>query len=132
LRCSAIDLLQVVRRQLNVDSADVLLESVLPGRPGNRRDPRLLRQQPGQRYLRRRCALPRGEGLQPLDVSEIRFPVLLAESWKAGAEVRWIERRLLVHLAGEKAPAKRAERHEPDAELLQRRQHVVLGLPPPQ
>ena len=40
--------------------------------------------------------------------------------------------RVLVDLAREEALAQRAVRHEADAELLQRRQHLRLGRPPPQ
>ncbi len=53
----ALDGLQIVTRELNVRSADVLLQTMqLRGaRDGN--DPRLLREQPGQRDLRRRGLL---------------------------------------------------------------------------
>ena len=37
-----------------------------------------------------------------------------------------------VDLAGEEAPAERAERHEADAELLERRQHLRFRLAPPE
>jgi hypothetical protein len=41
-------------------------------------------------------------------------------------------RRVLVDLAGQEALAERAEGHEADAELLQQRQDLLLGLAPPQ
>ena len=40
--------------------------------------------------------------------------------------------RVSLDRAGEKTLAQRAERHEADAELLERRQDLVLRLPPPQ
>src|SRR6185503_10138255 len=45
-----------------------------------------------------------------------------------GAEVAFGERRRLVDLAGEKPLAERAERHETDAELLERGQDLALRL----
>ena len=48
------------------------------------------------------------------------------------AEVRLVKRRVLVDLAGEEAFAERAERDEADAELLERRHDLRLGLSPPQ
>src|SRR5262245_48290352 len=75
LRCRPIDLPQVVRRELSVAGADVFLESMPLGCPGDRHDPRLLRQQPCQGDLRGRRVLPCGECLQPVDEGEIRLPV---------------------------------------------------------
>ena len=48
------------------------------------------------------------------------------------AEVGAVERRVLVDLAGEEALAQRAEGDEADAEFFERRQDLLLGLPPPQ
>jgi hypothetical protein len=39
---------------------------------------------------------------------------------------------VLVDLAREEALAQRAERDEANAQLLERRQHLLFGLPPPQ
>ena len=43
-----------------------------------------------------------------------------------------VEGRVLVDLPGQEALAERAERHEADPELLERRQDRVLGLAPPE
>ena len=59
----SFDLLQVGRRQLDVDRAQVLIQSFEAARAGDRRDPGFLRQQPGQRDLRRGGALRRGDAL---------------------------------------------------------------------
>ena len=48
------------------------------------------------------------------------------------AEVGAVEGRGLVDLPGEEALAERAERHEADPELLERRQDLLLGLAPPE
>jgi hypothetical protein len=73
-----------------------------------------------------------GECLQPVDEGEIRFPVLSVKRGTTLRKVGRIERRLLVDLAGEEAFAERAERHEPDAEFCERRQHLPLRLSPPE
>src|SRR5690349_12213336 len=49
-----VDLAQVVRRQLDIRRGEVLLEPVQLRRTGDRYDPWLLREQPGQSDLRRR------------------------------------------------------------------------------
>ena len=91
-----------------------------------------LRQQPCQRDLRRRGVLLLGERLQPLDERQIRLPVFLGEPRNHVAEVSRVERRLLVDLAREESFAQRTERHEPDAQLLERRKHFPLRLTPPE
>ena len=58
LRCSGLDLPQVVGGELDVGGGDVLLEPVQLRGAGDRDDPRLLGEQPGERDLRRRCTLP--------------------------------------------------------------------------
>ena len=55
----ALDLAQIVGRQLHVNRAEVLLQAVQLGGARDRHDPRLLRQHPGQRDLRRRRLLLR-------------------------------------------------------------------------
>src|SRR5689334_2327853 len=102
------------------------------GGPGNRYDPGLLRQHPGERDLRWRGVLLVGERLQPRDERQVGLAVLLRESWHDVAEVRWIERRLVVDRAGEKAFPEGAEGHEPDAEFLERWQGLAFRLAPPE
>ena len=63
---------------------------------------------------------------------EIRLAILRREAWHAGSEVRAVECRGVVDLAGEEAFPKRTERDEADAEFLERRQDLALGLAPPQ
>jgi hypothetical protein len=48
------------------------------------------------------------------------------------AEVAALELGVLVDGAGEEALAERAERHEPDPELLEQREDRLLGFAPPQ
>ena len=59
LRCSFVDGAEVVLRELDVNGAEVLLEAVQLGRPRDRHDPGLLREQPRERDLRGRRVLPR-------------------------------------------------------------------------
>src|SRR4249920_1136262 len=101
-------------------------------RSGDGDNPRLLREQPRERDLRWRRLLLLGERLQPRDKSEVRAPVLLAESRNCVSEVSRIEGSGVVDLAGQKPLAERAERHEADAQLFQGRQDLLLRLAPPQ
>src|SRR2546425_4441460 len=115
---AAIDLGQVVGGWLDRHRAKVLLEPMTLGRPWDRDDPGLLRQQPRERDLRGRRLLPLGEGGQPLDEREIRFPVLGGEARDDVAKVGTVECGRLVDLPCQKALAERAERDEADAKLL--------------
>ena len=72
---------------LNRGRAEILFEAVALRRPWDRHDPGLLRQQPGERDLRRRRLLPLGELLQPLDERQVRLPVLRREARDDVAEV---------------------------------------------
>jgi hypothetical protein len=100
--------------------------------PGDRDDPRFLCEQPGQRDLRRRRLPTFGKRRQPIDEREISLPVLRGEARELVAEVRLLEGRGLVDLAGEKPSSEGAEGHEPDAHLLERRKDLLLGLSPPE
>src|SRR4029453_15047509 len=113
--CSrAVDVAQIVRRQLNLRRTEVLLESIALRCSWNRHDPGLLRQQPGQCDLCRCGLLPFCERLQPLDESEIRFAIVLCEPWHHVPEVGRIECGFVVDPPGEKSLAERTERHESD------------------
>src|SRR6187402_1246601 len=101
LRDGPIDLDEVVWRELNPRSAEILLEPSPLRRPWNRNDPRALGQQPGECDLGGRRRLARRERLQPFDEREIRLPVLLGEPRHDVPEVRGHEGRLLVDRAGE-------------------------------
>ena len=78
------------------------------------------------------AAFRSAKALQPVDEREIPLAILFGEARHDIAEVGRIERRLLVDLPGEKALAERAERHEADAQFLERWQDLFLGLAPPQ
>src|SRR5262245_56476113 len=109
---------------MNVQGAEVLLEPVTLRRSGNRYHPWLLREQPGERDLRGRRVLARGERLEPLDECEVRLPVLFREARHDIAEIGRFERRFVVDRAGQKTLAERAEWHEADAQLLERPQNL--------
>src|SRR5215475_12246566 len=117
---------------MNVEGTEVLLEPMTLRRSGNRYNPRLPRQQPGERDLGRGRVLEHSERLQPLDEYEVRLPVLLREPRHHIAKIGRLERRLVVDRAGQEALAERAEGHEADAEFLERRQDLALGLAPPE
>src|SRR6266542_330869 len=132
LRRSGVDRAEVLGRQVDVRGAEVLLEPVQLRGPRDRHGPRLLRQQPRQRDLRgRRLLLPRDLAEQ-IDQGLVRLARLRREARHDVAEVVLVERGLLVDLPGQEPLPERAERDEPDPELLERREHLLFRLPPPQ
>jgi MFS family permease len=126
------DLALVGGREHDGGGAEVLLEPVQLRRPWDGDDPRLAGEQPGERDLRRRDPLPRRDRAQQVHQRPVRLPVLGCEAGDGVAEVAAVEGRRLVDLAGQEAPAERAEGDEADAELLERRQDLLLRLPPEQ
>src|SRR6188472_1335372 len=107
LRRRPIDLAKVLGGQMNVHGRDVLVEAMPLRRSRNRHDPGLLREQPGQRELRRSRSLPLGEGLEPLHEGQVGLAVLLGEPRHGIAEIARLERRLVVNRACQKALAER-------------------------
>ena len=63
----ALDLAQIIFREIETGCADVFFETMQLRRARNRNDPRPLREQPRQRNLRRRCTFAVGDYLQPVD-----------------------------------------------------------------
>ena len=98
----------------------------------DRHNPRLLRQQPRERDLRRCRLLPLCDRAKQINQRLIRFPSLRRKARDDVAKVGTVERRVLVDLAREEAPAQRAEWNEADAEFLKRRQHFRFRRSPPQ
>src|SRR6478672_3175447 len=117
---------------MKVHRRDVLVETMTLRRSRDRHNPGLLREQPGQRELRRGRSFSLGEGLQPLHEGQVGLAVLLGEPWHDVAKIARLERRLVVNRAGQKALAQRTERYEADAEFLERRENLALRLSPPQ
>ena len=125
-RRGALNIAQIVLRELDAERAEVLVQALQFARTGNGHDPRLLSQQPGQRDLGGCRVLPLGGGLEQVDQRQIRFPCLRGESRNGVADVAAGERSVLVDLAGQKAFAKWAEGDEADPELFECRQYVLL------
>src|SRR4051794_2975271 len=102
-------------------------------RAGNRDDPRLLREHPRERDLRRRRALALGDRAHELDERLVRASrVRIGEARDRVTEVAALELRVLRDRAGEEALAEWAERDEADAELLERGEDLLLRLAPPE
>ena len=71
--------------------------------------------------------LPLRDPGEQLDQGLVRFACLRREARDGVAEVGAVEARVLVDRAGQEALAQRAEGHEADPELLERRQHLSSG-----
>jgi hypothetical protein len=85
---------------------------------GDRHDPRLLGEQPGERDLGGRRALTLRDDLDQVDQSEVRLASLGREARHVVAEVGGIKLRVFIDLAGEETGPQRTERYESDTELL--------------
>ena len=132
LRRCDIDLLQIVGGEINPRATEIFLEPVEFRGSWDRDDPGFLRQQPGERDLRRCRVLSFGKCSQPVHEGEIGLAILLRKTRHDVPEVVGIERGVRIDLAGEKSLAERTERDESDAQFFQRRQDLLFRLTPPQ
>src|SRR4051812_1060685 len=73
LRSTLVDLGEIFGRKLQCRAAQVLVEALELGRAGDRNDPRLLREQPGERDLCWRGALSRRDRAEQLDEDTVRL-----------------------------------------------------------
>src|SRR5436305_7454336 len=94
-------------------------------------DPRLLRQEPGERNLSGRRLLLLPELAEQIDQSHIRFAILRREARDGVAEVGPVQLGVFVDPAREEALSQGTERHEADTELLQSRYDFLFRLSPP-
>src|SRR6516162_9764041 len=128
----AIDLAEVNGRQFDVNRPEVLFEAMRLRRAWDGDDPWLLGQQPRERDLSGRRLLPGRYPRQEIDQGLVRSAILRSETRDGIAEVGAAQFGVLVDLACKKASTQRAVRDKADAELLHRRQNLLLGASPPQ
>src|SRR5258706_6893428 len=115
-----LDVPEVISRELDGCRVDVLPETVERGGAGDRNDPWLLRQEPGERDLRRRRALSAPDLFQKVDHGSVRAASLLREPRHSAATVIAAECRGVVDFAGEETPSERTVRNEADTQFLAR------------
>ena len=126
------DLGEVLGAELEVGGAEVLLEAVQLARPGDRSDPRLLGQQPGERDLGGRGSVALGHVLEPVEQPLVGLPRVLGEPRDRGPDVALGERGRRVDSPGEEPFAQRAVGDEPDPQLRDGREDLLLGRTPPE
>ena len=127
-----LDLLQIARRELHLEGADVFLEILPLLRPGDRHDVLALRQHPRERELGRRALLPPRDLLDVRHQVEVLLEVVALEARGVPAVVVGREVVEGAEPAGEEAAAQRAVGDEADAELAAERQDLVLGVARPE
>src|SRR5215831_15139799 len=106
-----IDVIQVAGRKSDGYSSDVFVEPVELCSARDRRHPRLLSQQPGERDLGGGCTLLFRNAGEQVNQGLIRLQSLRGEAWQSGAEIGAVELRVFIHLASEEAAAERAVRN---------------------
>ena len=118
--------------QLNAVGGGVLLHTRDPLGSGDRRDVVALREQPGQRHLRRCGARLGGDGLDLIDDVQVALEVLAREARVGFAPV--IVRELIgrADLPGEETVAERRLGDEADAQLAQQRQEPSFRIAGPE
>src|SRR5687767_9429578 len=84
---------QVIRRELDCSSADVLLQPMQLRGARNRHDPRLLSQQPCQCNLGRCCFLACSNLADQRNKVRVGLPSLICETRQEVADVAFLERR---------------------------------------
>ena len=99
------------------------------GGAGDRHNPRFLREQPGERDLRRRRLLLLTDSLEQLNERLILLHRFRREAWEILAKIVVTELGVLGHGTCQEAFAQRAVAHQADAEFLARCENAI-GLRP--
>ena len=122
-------------RSVDVNSiftaAVVLIQALEFARAGNGHDPGFLRQQPGQRDLRRGGAFFCSDLFKQINHGPVGFDRLWRKARIAAADIGAVEGRVLVDLAGQVTAAQRTVGHKPNAKFLAGRQDLSFDGSPP-
>jgi hypothetical protein len=102
LRGGAFDLAQIVAGERDGRRADVLIKTMELRRAGDRRDPRLLREEPGERDLGGRRLFLRRDVGEEIDQRPVRLARLRREARNAVADVGTAESPVFANRACEK------------------------------
>ena len=87
LRELTLDLAEVIGSKFDFNRSDILDHPLQISRAGNGDDPRLLREQPGERDLSRRYLLSFCDRVEQIDHRLIGFPGLQREARERGPKV---------------------------------------------
>lgn len=123
---------EIIRGQLNLQCAKILLHPVQALRSRDRHDMLTLGQQPGQRKLCWSAAFLRGHFPDQSDNLKILVEVLSLEPRIMTAVI--IRRQVIeaLDLTGQEAAAQRTVRNKSDTQFLDQRQDFILHLSAPQ
>src|SRR5215210_8672616 len=127
-----LDRLQIGGAQLYLQRAEILFEISALLRTGNGDDVSALRQQPGQRELRRRALLAPGDLLHPSNQVEIALEVLALEPRRVAPVIVLRQVFECPETSGQKSSPERAVGHKPDAQLATQGQHLIFGISGPE
>jgi hypothetical protein len=117
---------------LDAVGGGVLLDTRDPLGSGNRRDVVTLREQPGQRHLRRCGARLGSDSLDLIDDVQVALEVFAGKARVGFAPVVVGELLGRADLPGEKTVAERRVGNEADAQLAEQRQELVLRITGPE
>src|SRR6185312_758772 len=128
----AFDIAEIALGELDGNRRDILLQTMQLRGAGDRHDPGLLCEEPGERDLGGRRVLALSDAPEQIDQPLVRLPGLRSEAGDGVAEVGAVEGGALVDLACEEALAQRAEGNEADSQLFEGRDDLRFGFSPPQ
>src|SRR5438874_2073336 len=124
-RCDIRDARHVGSGKPDLERVEVLVDALLPLRPGDRHDVLALREEPCEHELRRRALLLRRHLLEALHDLHVLVEMLALEARMGEAPVAVGQVRLALHRAGKHAAPERRIRDERDAELARRLQRLL-------
>ncbi|GBH07973.1 Permease of the drug/metabolite transporter superfamily [Pseudomonas syringae pv. actinidiae] len=127
-----VDHAQIVIRQLQFNRAKILLQPMLFGRARDRHNPRFLRQQPCECYLRRRGAFALRDGFHHIDQRQVGLTRLSRKTGDKVAEVAGFKLGVLIDLPREEACAKWTKRNEANTQFLQCAKEFLFRASPEQ
>src|SRR4051794_29673183 len=115
----SVQLLKIGGREFDASRSDVLPQSMQSCGAGNRNDPRLLGEQPCERYLGRCGTLPLSKRLDDIDQTTIRLESLGREPREGATVIVRVELCLLCDRSGEISLSERTVGNEADAQFLE-------------
>jgi hypothetical protein len=132
LRCSTLDLVDILRAQIDVGCTDVLLHASQLRGAGNWNNPGLLSQQPRERDSSRCRLLTFCDSGDQLDQRLICFPRLRQKAGDTVSQICAGEYRFLVDCSGEETFSQWAIGNEADPEFLEGWQDFGFRTSPPE
>src|SRR5882724_4394889 len=117
MRGGFVDPCEIVAGKCYINCTNVFLQVFASFCAGNRYDVVALRQNPGQRQLRRRAFFRARDSLEMPNQIKITLEIFALESWRSVPVIMFRQMLAFFDLAGQEPATKRTVWHEADAKL---------------